>query len=65
VVSVTWSNDRGGQGTALGTASWMAAGIQLALGQNVITVTAIDAAGHAQAATVTVTRTVDIVDYVN
>jgi hypothetical protein len=43
----------------------MASGIQLALGQNVITVTAIDSAGHTQSTTVTVTRTVDIVDYVN
>jgi concanavalin A-like lectin/glucanase superfamily protein len=44
--SVTWSNDRGGSGTASGTATWTAAGIPLLAGVNNITVTANDGAGN-------------------
>jgi chitodextrinase len=46
VTQVTWSNDRGGSGTAIGTTSWSADGIALKSGDNVITVTARDAAGN-------------------
>ncbi|MGC8861518.1 MAG: Ig-like domain-containing protein, partial [Armatimonadota bacterium] len=55
VVSVTWSNDRGGSGTCSGTSSWSASGIGLQSGQNVITVTASDAAGNTGSAVLTVT----------
>ncbi|MGC8863548.1 MAG: Ig-like domain-containing protein, partial [Armatimonadota bacterium] len=56
VVSVTWSNNRGGSGTCSGTASWSASGIALAIGENVITVRATDAAGNSGTDTLTVTR---------
>jgi hypothetical protein len=55
VAQVTWSNDRGGTGTATGTTSWKAAGIVLLPGTNVITVTARDAAGNSGSSTLTVT----------
>ena len=43
---VSWSNSRGGSGTCSGTSSWTKTGIALSSGQNVITVTATDAAGN-------------------
>jgi len=46
VSSVSWSNDRGGQGTASGTDNWSVASITLQSGSNQITVTATDAAGN-------------------
>lgn len=55
VVSVAWSNDRGGSGTATGTTSWSANVTGLRQGQNVITVTASDALGNKGAAVLTVT----------
>ena len=55
VVSVTWSNGRGGSGTCTGTTSWSVTGIVLAEGENVITVTASDAAGNTATDTLTVT----------
>ncbi len=54
VASVTWSNDRGGSGVCAGTTSWAKTHIPLALGQNDITVTALDPAGNTSAATITV-----------
>jgi hypothetical protein len=65
IVSVTWSNSRGGAGTALGSISWAATGIDLKLGTNVLTITATDAAGNSNTITLTVTRSVDIQDYLN
>jgi hypothetical protein len=62
VVSVTWSNDRGGSGTAQGTTSWTAAGIGLQEGVNTITVTATDAAGNSGTGSIQVTRTIPDVD---
>ncbi|MHC4950744.1 MAG: Ig-like domain-containing protein, partial [Planctomycetota bacterium] len=44
VVSVSWSNDRGGSGSCTGTTSWSKTGITLLSGVNVITITAQDAA---------------------
>ena len=38
--SVTWSSDRGGSGTALGTTDWVVPAVRLQPGANVITVTA-------------------------
>ena len=57
VTQVTWSNNRGGSGTASGTASWTASGIALQPGSNVLTVTARDSAGNTGTATLTVTLT--------
>jgi hypothetical protein len=55
VSQVTWTNSRGGSGTATGTTSWTASGIVLQPGMNVLTVTARDAAGNTATATLTVT----------
>jgi hypothetical protein len=62
VVSVTWSCDRGGSGTATGTTSWTAANISLQEGANVITVTASDAAGNNGTSSIQITRTIPDVD---
>jgi hypothetical protein len=58
VVSVTWSNDRGGSGTASGTTAWTAAGIALAEGVNTITFTAKDAAGNTGTDSIQITRNI-------
>jgi hypothetical protein len=55
VTQVSWSSNRGGSGTALGTTSWSAPGIALQPGANALTVTARDAAGNTGTATLTVT----------
>jgi hypothetical protein len=57
VTTVSWSNSRGGSGTCSGTSTWSKTGIALSSGQNVITVTAADAAGNTATATLTVTYT--------
>ncbi len=57
VTQVTWSNDRGGSGTAAGTTAWTASGIALQAGANVLTVTARDAAGNTATDVLTVTYT--------
>jgi surface antigen len=57
VTQVTWSNNRGGSGTCSGTTSWSASGITLYSGQNVITVTAWDAANNTKTDTLTVAYT--------
>jgi hypothetical protein len=55
VVSVTWKNDRGGQGAArVETSSWSTAAINLKNGPNLLTVTASDAARNTTSATLTV-----------
>lgn len=46
VTSVRWASDRGGNGEATGTTSWSVAGVELQPGDNVITITARDAAGN-------------------
>lgn len=60
VVKVTWSNSNGDGGVATGTETWSVAGINLVEGRNVITVTAVDAAGNSTNATLTVTREVPV-----
>src|SRR5207248_2612571 len=55
VTQVTWTNSRGGNGTATGTTSWTASGIVLQMGTNMLTVQARDAAGNTKVATLTVT----------
>jgi len=57
VTQVTWTNSRGGGGTATGTTSWTASGIELKVGPNVLTVTARDAAGNVRTDSLTVCRT--------
>lgn len=57
VSTVTWSCDTGGSGSATGTTSWSVSGITLTSGDNVITVTATDAASNAGTDTITVTYT--------
>ena len=57
VTAVSWSNSRGGSGTCSGTSTWSQSGIALSGGQNVITVSARDAAGNTATATLTVTYT--------
>jgi len=65
IVSVTWSSSRGGGGSALGTSSWVTPPIDLQMGDNVITVTAADAAGNVRSASVTVTRYVYRFNHLN
>jgi hypothetical protein len=55
VTAVTWTSDRGGSGTATGTASWSVASIPLQSGTNVITIRAHDAAGNQGMDVLTVT----------
>ena len=55
VVSVSWTNDRGGSGTTSGTTAWSTGSIGLKTGTNVITVTARDAAGNQSSKALTVT----------
>ncbi len=55
VTSVTWATDRGAQGTATGTTNWSVGNLPLSSGTNVITVTAVDAAGNRSTATLTAT----------
>jgi hypothetical protein len=59
VTQVTWSNNRGGSGTATGTTTWSVASVALQSGSNVITVTARDAAGNTAADVLTVTLNVN------
>ncbi len=46
VTQVSWSNSRGGAGVADGTGTWNVSAIQLYEGENILTVTACDAAGN-------------------
>ena len=55
VTQVTWTNSRGGSGTASGTTSWSAPVVSLQTGSNVLTVTARDAAGNSSTDVLTVT----------
>jgi len=57
VVRVTWSNSRGGEGTAQGTTNWMVPGITLKEGANLITATVKDNGGNTATDTVKITYT--------
>lgn len=57
VTQVSWSNNRGGSGTATGTNAWTISALPLQPGSNLITVTARDAAGNSSSDTLTVTCT--------
>ena len=52
---VTWSNDRGGVGTASGTTNWIITAIPLQFGANAITVTIWDYSGNKTQSTLRVT----------
>jgi hypothetical protein len=54
VSQVSWSNSKGGSGTASGTSSWTIADIQLSEGENALNITAKDAAGNQSTDTLTV-----------
>ena len=55
IVSVTWTNSRGGSGAATGTDVWLA-GVVLHAGRNDITIAAIDQSGNRGVATVSIHR---------
>ena len=57
VTQISWSNNRGGSGTASGTNNWSVSNIRLQSGQNIITVTGHDAAGNTSTDTITITYT--------
>ncbi|MBI5182657.1 MAG: heparin lyase I family protein [Nitrospirae bacterium] len=57
ITSVTWSNDRGGSGTASGTTNWSISNVPLQSGQNIITVTATDGDGKTATDVLVVTVT--------
>ncbi|MFQ5414496.1 MAG: FG-GAP-like repeat-containing protein [Phycisphaerae bacterium] len=57
VVQVTWQSDAGDQGTCNGTATWTSGAIPMTPGDNVITITAADAAGNLGTAVLGVTYT--------
>ena len=50
VAQVAWANDRGGSGLAQGDGRWVAAGVTLQPGVNLITVTAFDGSGNSSSA---------------
>ncbi|CAN5907320.1 hypothetical protein BH11VER1_BH11VER1_38150 [soil metagenome] len=57
VTAVTWSSDRGSSGTATGTNAWSIPNVSLAVGLNVITVTAKDAKNNTASSVLTVNCT--------
>jgi hypothetical protein len=65
VISVTWTNSRGGAGAAFGTFSWATSPINLKMGDNIITITASDGAGNVTTVTLTVTRYVEYTNTAN
>ena len=62
VTQVRWASDRGFSGVAGGTTNWSVSGIPLSGGANVITITAVDAAGNQGTDVLTVTYTATIAD---
>ncbi|MFQ6005670.1 MAG: putative Ig domain-containing protein [Woeseia sp.] len=53
---VSWQNDRGGKGNAIGKQSWTTGNILLQLGTNEITITAKDVSGNSVSKSLTVER---------
>ncbi len=58
VTQVTWSNNRGGSGTASGTTAWSISSVALQSGSNTVTATARDSAGNTNAASISISLTV-------
>jgi len=58
VTVIWWATDRGYSGVAWGTANWSVPDLPLESGNNAITVTAVDAAGHQSSDLLFVTYTV-------
>ena len=56
IVSVSWVNNRGGQGQASGSASWKTGGIPLKPGNNSVTITVKDGSGVTASHTVVINR---------
>jgi hypothetical protein len=56
VTQVTWSNNRGGSGTAVGAGNWSISSVPLQDGSNVVTISAKDTAGNSASKTLTVLR---------
>lgn len=54
---ITWSNNRGGEGIAIGTTSWSITDVALQHGANIIHVTARDNANRTTTTTITITST--------
>jgi len=63
ITQVTWSNNQGGSGSASGTTNWSALNINLAYGENVVTVIARDAAGNSGSDSITITYTLPTGSY--
>ncbi|MGE3842572.1 MAG: hypothetical protein AB7I50_13385 [Vicinamibacterales bacterium] len=55
ITHVTWSNSRGGGGTAIGTTAWHIPDVLLVHGSNEITIRAFDAQGQSTSTTRTIT----------
>ena len=62
VSQVRWASDRGPSGVANGTNNWSVSGIPLSAGTNIITITALDAAGNPGRDSLTVTYTAPSAD---
>lgn len=59
IVAVSWTSDKGEQGTASGSESWETGNIPLQVGDNTITITAEDSTGATASETVIVKRESD------
>jgi hypothetical protein len=60
VTSITWTNSRGGSGSAIFVGgSWEIAGVSLQEGDNIISVTAMDGGGNSATATLNVVYSLD------
>jgi len=62
VEDVRWTNDRGGNGTAVGTEDWLAEAIDLFFGLNQITIEAEDTSGNKSETIVRVLYSIDPTD---
>ena len=56
IFQVTWENSQGDEGIANGTESWQVPDLELALGENTITVTAEDIAGETTSKSIRINR---------
>ncbi len=59
VSSCSWSNNKGSTGSVTGTTSWSASNISIYPGDNVITITCVDAAANEGTASFTITYNAD------